>query len=332
MLGGSHTVLVTGGTGITGQRLVRKLCSLGCHVRVCARASSDRSVLADQPVEWIVGDVFDARTVEAAVKDVHYIFHLAGAYREPTVSEAWCELVHVRSTQLLAQAAARNPRFLRFIHVSTVGVMGHISHPPADENTPYNPGDAYQRTKAQAERWLIEFARGAELPFVVIRPAAIYGPGDRRLLKAFRMARLPVVPIIGRSKGLYHLIHIDDLVDFMLVAAFHSRALGEVFICGNPTSITIKDLISTVGDYLGRVPSFVHVPAAPVFVAADICESVCKWLDIDPPLYRRRVAFFTKDRSFNTAKVRRVTGFECRYSNQAGLAATADWYRTHGWL
>ena len=74
------------------------------------------------------------------------------------------------------------------------------------------------------------------------------------------------------------------------------------------------------------------MPAGPLFLAADICERVCKTLDLSPPLYRRRVAFFTKDRSFNTAKMRRLTGFECRYSNEAGLTATADWYRAEGWL
>ena len=332
MLGSSDLVLVTGATGFTGRVLVRKLCSLGCRVRVFVRPSADRSILADEPVEQIQGNVFDEQTVAAAVEDVQYIFHLAGAYRDAKASESWCELVHVRSTQLLANAAIRNPRFKRFVHVSTVGVMGHITAPPADETAPYNPSDAYQRTKAQAEQWLTEFAAREGLPFVVTRPAAIYGPGDRRLLKAFRMAKLPVVPIVGTSRGLYHLIHVEDLVDFMILAADHANTLGEVIICGNPTSITIQDLITTVAGHLGRAPRFVHVPAGPLFLAADICERVCKTLDLSPPLYRRRVAFFTKDRSFNTAKMRRLTGFECRYSNEAGLTATADWYRAEGWL
>jgi dihydroflavonol-4-reductase len=332
MLGSSDLVLITGGTGFTGQVLVRKLCALGCHVRVCARPSSRKSPLANEPVEWIEGDVFDERTVEAAMKDVRYVFHLAAAYREAKVSDSWLELVHVRSTQLLAAAALRNPNFARFIHVSTVGVLGHVENPPADETAPYNPGDAYQRTKTDAERWLLEFGARAHLPFVVIRPAAIYGPGDRRLLKAFRMAKLPMVPIIGSSKGLYHLIHVEDLADFLIVAADHPNTLGEVFICGNPTSISIKELIGIVAGHLGRAPRFVHIPAAPLFLAADACERICKPLNIEPPLHRRRVAFFTKDRSFNTGKMRRMTGFECRFSNEAGLTTTADWYRSHGWL
>jgi dihydroflavonol-4-reductase len=331
-LGNGDVVLVTGGTGLTGSVLVRRLCDLGCRVRVCARPSSNRSVLAGHEVEWFEGDVFDEQVIETAAKDVQYIFHVAGSYRDSKATDADHERVQVRSTQLLAAAARRSPGFKRFVHVSTVGVLGHIEHPPADETAAYNPGDAYQRTKADAERWFIEYATREEIPFVVVRPAAIYGPEDRRLLKIFRMALLPVVPIVGSTKGLYHLIHVEDLVDFMILAAHHPDAAGEVFICGNPTSITIKDLVKTVAAHLGKGPRFVHVPAGPLFLAADACERVCRVLGVAPPLHRRRVAFFTKDRSFNTEKMRRVTGFEYRYTNSSGLIATADWYREQGWL
>ena len=332
MLGSTDSVLVTGGTGVTGRHLVRKLCELGCRVRVFARPSSNRSVLAGQCVEWVEGNVFDERAVQTATKGVSYIFHLAGAYREAKVTDEHQRLVHVRSTQLLAQAGAQNPEFKRFVHVSTVGVLGHIARPPANETTAYNPGDSYQRTKAEGERWLMEFAATGRLPFVVVRPAAIHGPGDRRLLKVFRMAKLPIVPLVGFTKGLYHLIHVEDLVDFMILAAHHPKALGELFICGNPVSTTIREVIETVGAHLGRVPRFVRVPAWPLVLAGAACERICRPLNIEPPLHRRRVAFFTKDRAFDTSKMRRLTGFECKYCNSTGLLATADWYRRHGWL
>jgi dihydroflavonol-4-reductase len=332
MLGRNDRVLVTGGTGVTGRHLVKKLCALGCRVRVFVRPSSNRSVLTGQPVEWVEGNVFDERAVHTATKGVSYIFHLAGAYREAKVSDDHQRLVHVRSTQLLAEAGAQSHEFKRFVHVSTVGVLGHIERPPANEATAYNPGDMYQRTKAEGERWLREFGATAGLPFVVVRPAAIHGPGDRRLLKVFRMAKLPIVPLVGFSKGLYHLIHVEDLVDFILLAAHHPRALGELFICGNPASTTIKEVIQTVGAHLGNAPRFVRVPAWPLVLAGAACERVCRPLGIEPPLHRRRVAFFTKDRCFDTSKMQRLTGFECKYSNSTGLLATAEWYRHHGWL
>ena len=331
-LGEGDLVLVTGATGFTGRVLVRQLRARGCRVRGIARVSSSLAGLEDLEVEWVRGEVYDPATIAAAADGVDYVFHLAAAYREAKLADDVYEKVHVASTRLLAEAVVDNPAFKRFMHVSTVGVLGHIENPLADETAPYNPGDVYQRTKADAERWLLDFAQRTGLPFTIVRPAAIYGPGDRRLLKIFRFAKLPLAPLIGSTRGLYHLIHVEDLAAFMVLAAGEPRALGEIFICGNPEPTSIRDIVATVARHLGREPRFLRLPAAPFFAAAAACEAVCKPLGIEPPLYPRRVAFFTKDRAFDTSKMRVVTEFRYRYTNESGLKATADAYRAQGWL
>lgn len=325
-------VLVTGATGFTGRVLVRRLCERGCRVRALARSTSSRAGLEHPNIEWTAGEVYDPEVVSQATRGVDYVFHLAAAYREAKLADEVYERVHVTSTRLLAEAVRHNPDFRRFVHVSTVGVHGNIEQPPADESAPYHPGDVYQRTKAAAESWLLENASRLGLPFTIVRPTAIYGPGDTRLLKVFRLAKLPVVPLIGFTRGLYHLIHVEDLAAFMILAAGHPRTLGEVFICGNPEPTSIREIVTTVAAHLGRSPRFVRVPAAPFFAAGAACEALCKPLGIEPPIYPRRVAFFTKDRAFDTAKMRDSTGFECRYTNETGLKATADAYRQQGWL
>ncbi len=332
MLNESDIVLVTGGTGFTGKVLVRQLCELGCEVRLIARSSSNRSALAELPIKWYEGNIYDEDTVKRAADGVHYIFHIAAAYREAKIADDVYRLVHEESTKLLATAASNNPGFKRFIHVSTVGVLGHIEHPPADENTPYNPGDVYQRTKTAAEQWILAFHKQTGMPLVVLRPSAIYGPEDDRLLKLFRMARLPLIPVIGFTKGLYHLIHVEDLTRFMLLAAEAPNIDGEVFICGDPEPMPIKAIISTIASHLGKTPKFIRLPASPIFLAAHACEFVCKKLDIEPPIYPRRVAFFTKDRAFDTAKMRTKTNFEYKFSNDTGLKAVCDEYLEKGWL
>ncbi len=325
-------VLVTGATGFTGAVLTRKLAGAGLQVRAIARPSSNLEQLRDVPVQWFRGDVFDPAVVDAAARGVAYIFHVAAAFREARHADEMYARVHVASTQLLAQAALKNPGFQRFIHVSTVGVLGHIAHPPADETTPMNPGDIYQRTKAEAETWLTGFARARGLPFTVIRPAAIYGPGDTRLLKFFRMAARPWMIMLGRSRGLYHLIHVDDLTNVIILAATHPAALGEVFICGNPESITLENMARIVARTLGRRLRVIRLPAWPFFLAADVCEAVCRRLGIEPPIHRRRLAFFTKDRSFNTVKLRERLGYRPLHPDADGLAETARWYCRQGWL
>lgn len=324
--------LVTGATGFTGSALTRKLAAAGVAVRAIARPSSDTRPFEGLGIDWIRGDVFDPAVVQAAMRDVHFVFHLAAAYREAKAGPEANRLVHVESTRLLASAARSVPGFRRFVHVSTVGVHGHIEHPPANEEAPFHPGDIYQETKAEAELWLREFGSTTALPFTVIRPAAIYGPGDRRLLKVFRMALWPVFPILGSGRSLYHLVHVDDLTDAMLVAAVHPAAVGEAFICGSNEPASIEKIGRAVAATFGRPLRIVRIPAGPFFLLADACEAVCRPLGLEPPIYRRRVAFYTKDRAFDVSKLRERLGFACAHSNESGLADTARWYLAHGWL
>jgi nucleoside-diphosphate-sugar epimerase len=326
-------VLVTGATGYTGAVLTRKLVNLGCRVRAVARASSDVSQFGGLPIEWVRGDVFDEPTVEKAVAGVSYVFHVAAAYREPNISDEVYSLVHVESTRLLAKHVVNSSTLKRFVHISTVGVHGHIDEPPANEDYRFSPGDIYQRTKAEGEWFIRSFAAENKLPLAVVRPAAIYGPGDKRLLKLFKMAAKPVFPLFGKGRGLYHLIHVDDLTDIFITAALHPAAEGGVFIAGNAEPSELKEVATTIASEIDNSSlRFIRFPAWPLFLSADICEWVCRPLRIDPPLYRRRVAFFTKDRAFDTARLRNVLGYRYSVSVEEGLRSTARWYREKGWL
>lgn len=327
------SALVTGASGFTGSVLVRRLVERGVRVTAIARRGSKVDHLADLQVAWVRGEIDDADTVARAAADgTEYVFHLAAAYREARASRATCRRVHVDGTKRLASRAARLPGCKRFVHVSTVGVHGHIADPPADEEAPFRPDDDYQRTKAEAEQWLRAFARTEALPCTVVRPCAIYGPGDRRLWKLYRMAQGGVFPVLGAGRRLYHLIHVDDLVAALLRAAVHPAAAGETFIAGNPEWTTVEHMVQVIGGVLGRRVRIVRLPAAPFRLAAAACEALCRPFGIEPWLHRRRVAFFTKDRAFDTSKLRRVLGFTPGRGTDDGLAETARWYVEQGWL
>lgn len=326
-------VLVTGATGYTGAVLTRKLVGLGCKVRAIARVSSDVSQFEGLPIEWIRGDVFDEDVVKQAVDGVAYVFHVAAAYREANIPDKTYSLVHVESTRLLANYLVGCATLKRFVHVSTVGVHGHIDEPPANEEYRFSPGDIYQRTKAEGELLIRAVAEERGFPLAVVRPAAIYGPGDKRLLKLFKMAARPVFPLFGKGRGLYHLIHVDDLTDIFITAALHPAAKGGVFIAGNAEPSELREIARTIASEIGNSSlRFIRFPAWPLFLAADLCEWICRPLGIDPPLYRRRVAFFTKDRAFNTSRLREVLGYRYSISVDEGLRSTARWYREKGWL
>ena len=333
MLGKNTPVLLTGATGFAGSVLARQLCQQGCKVRAIARASSDRSALQDLPIEWTVGNIFEQSVVDPVAESVEYVFHVAAAYRDARLTDDIYRKVNVESTQKLADAVTRlAPNLKRFVHFSTVGVHGHVENPPADESAPFAPGDIYQETKVEAERWIRGFAASHALPLTVIRPAAIHGPSDNRLLKLFKLSKLPIIPIIGRSKGMYHLIHVEDLASFAMAAAVSPESLGEVYICGNERPTSIREIIEIVANEIDRDCRFVTIPAMPVFTAARACELICRPLGIEPPLYPRRVAFFTKDRAFDTSKMQSVPGFSLKYTNKTGLVDTCQGYCEAGLL
>lgn len=326
------TVLVTGGTGFTGTKLVRKLADLDVELHGIAREPSEVDRDLQDVVTWHRGDVYDAEVVEEAVEGVNYIFHLAACFRDPGAPDEEYWRVHVESTRLLAEAALKEPNFQRFVHTSTIGVHGHISDPPADEEAPYNPGDIYQDTKLEGELWIREFAEDEGLPLAVIRPAQIMGPSDRRLVKLFQFAKYRVCPLLDGHDTRLHFIHVDDLTDCMMLCAHHPEALGEVFICGNANPTSLVETVTEVGEMLDNTVWFARLPSTPLFVLADAVEWASEKINVEPVLFRRRVAFFTKDRSFDTSKLRKMLGFEYRFDSAMGIRDTARGYIDRGWL
>jgi dihydroflavonol-4-reductase len=329
----AHTpVLITGATGFTGIVLTRKLVEAGLKVSAVARKSSNLEPLKDLDITWFRGDVFDEKVMKEALAGQQYVFHVAAAFREAKSTEKDYWNVHVRSTQIIAEEVIKDPDFKRYIHISTIGVHGHIEDPPATEEYRFAPGDGYQRTKLQAEEWLNEFASKTPISYTIIRPAAIYGPGDRRLVKLFKMALKSYFPLLGKGNCMYHLVHVDDLTNSFIIAATHPDAQGETIISGAEEPIAIADIARIVADHFGKTIKVIRLPIGPFFLIADICEFLCKPLKIEPPIYRRRVAFYSKDRNFDISKMKNVLGYSPRHSNKAGIVETADWYVEQGWL
>ncbi|BHH84205.1 NAD-dependent epimerase/dehydratase family protein [Desulforhopalus sp. 52FAK] len=325
-------VMVTGATGFTGKVLVRKLLEQGLVVNAIARQSSNIKPFDGQPVNWFRGEVFDEATIRSAMEGVEYVFHVAAAFREAKSTEQDYRNVHVVSTQLIVQEARKNPEFKRLVHVSTMGVHGHIQNPPGNEESAFSPGDDYQSTKVEAEDWLKAFTKTQDFPYAIIRPCAIYGPGERRLLKLFKMAAGKVFPILGKGKCWYHLVHVEDLANAIILAATEEKALGEAFIIGATEPIRLEDMAAIIAKEYDTRLKVLRLPIGPFFLMGDICEVICRPFKIEPPIYRRRVAFYSKDRNFSTKKMQEVLGYQPLWSNEDGIIESARWYLKENWL
>jgi nucleoside-diphosphate-sugar epimerase len=327
----SDRILVTGGTGFTGSHLVRDLVEDGHRVRVVTRSFTKAKASLPPAVEVMVGDIADAAVVEAAVRDQDVVFHLATTFREPGIPDSRYREVHVDSTRLLLEAGRRQG-LGRFVHCSTVGVLSHIENPPADESWPHAPGDIYQETKSEAEQLALAFQREHDFPLTVARPTPIYGPGDLRLLKMFRMIARRRFVMLGDGKVFYHMVYVTDLVAGLRLLASDPRAVGEVFILGGDEYLTLEDTARLIADAIGVPPPSLHLPALPFQLAGSLCERLFIPLGLEPPIYRRRVDFFTKSRAFSIDKAKRMLGYQPRVDLVTGIRNTANWYREQGLL
>jgi nucleoside-diphosphate-sugar epimerase len=327
---GLGAVLVTGATGFTGGRLVRRLRQLGHRVRAFVRPGSNVQPLLDQGVEIFEGDLTKPEDVARAAEGIWKIFHIAAVFRTAGHPDSYYYDVNVGGTENVLKAARRQG-VERVIHCSTIGVHGDVSEVPSTEESPYNPGDIYQVTKLAGEQLARDaFADG--LQGTVVRPSSIYGPGDLRMLKLFRMVHNGRFRMFGSGGVFFHMVYIDDLVDGMLLCAEKPEALGQVFIMAGPRYITLDEMVTLVAEAVGVPAPKGKLPLWPLMMAAVACEAVCRPLHVEPPLYRRRADFFRKNRAFSCEKARRILGYEPRVDPREGIRHTARWYFANGYL
>jgi nucleoside-diphosphate-sugar epimerase len=324
-------VALTGASGYTGGRLLTLLQQRGHEVSALVRPASITEELRGSGARLVFGGLGDAAAAERLVEDAAALIHVAAVYRTAGHPDAYYREVNVEGTRVLLEAAAR-AGLRRFVHTSTVGVHGHVEKPPADETAPIAPGDIYQETKAEAEALALEFGRARALPVAVVRPGAIYGPGETRLLKLFRAIARGRYAVVGSGRTFYHPVYIDDLLEGFLLALERPEAAGEAFLVAGPRYVSQDDLAGLIARHTGgRVLPF-HLPAWPIQWAGDLCEALCVPLGIEPPLHRRRVDFWTKSRAFSIAKARERLGYDPKVDLDEGIARTAAAYRQAGWL
>jgi nucleoside-diphosphate-sugar epimerase len=324
-------VLVTGATGLTGSHLCKRLIADGYQVRALVRDVSRSAELGQDNVEIVVGDLRDPRSLQAAVDGIDTVYHIAALFRQENVSRKDLWDTNVDGTRNLLTASCQ-AGVNRFVHCSTVGVHGDVGNVPANETTPYNPGDDYQVSKVEGEKIVLQYMNEGKLPIVVFRPAGIYGPGDMRFLKLFRAIKRRRFVMLGSGDVLYQLIYISDLVDGILLCGTRESALGNVYILTGEKPVTLNQFVRLIASTLQVTPPNLRFPVMPVYVAGFICEITFKPLGIQPPLYRRRVDFFKKNRAFSIGKAKRELEFRPKIDLGIGLRRTADWYFEHSLL
>lgn len=325
-------VLVTGGTGFTGKALVRRLLDLGHEV---VALDYHEGLKTEELRQWgaqvVIGSVTDREVVRRCVAGVDVVQHLAAAFRELNVPNSHYDEVNVGGTRIMLEESVQ-AGVKRFIYCSTCGVHGNVDHPPANEDAPIQPADYYQRTKYEAEPLVMQYHKNG-LPAVIIRPAAIYGPGDpERFFMIFKRVSKGFFPMFGDGKTLYHPLYIDSLIDAFILVMEPGRGDGQTYLIADEEYVGIEDLVRRTGRALGVDVKVPHFPVWPVVLAGHICETLCKPFKITPPIFPRRVDWYRQNRAFDISKAKRELGYKPTISLDEGLRRTGGWYRAEGYL
>jgi nucleoside-diphosphate-sugar epimerase len=325
-------VLVTGGTGFTGKALVKRLLDEGQEV---VALDYKEGIKTEELRNWgarvVIGSVTDPQVVAGCMKGVDVVHHAAAAFRELDVDDSYYEEVNVGGTRNVLEAAHREG-VRKFIYCSTCGVHGNIDHPPAGEDAPIQPADYYQRTKYEAEP-LVQAYAAKGMPTTILRPAAIYGPGDpERFFMIFKRVASGRFPMFGSGRTLYHPLYIDNLVDAFLLASEPDKGNGEAYLIADEHYVELNDLVRMVGEAMGIAVKVSHYPVLPLVLAGHLCEKACRPFHITPPIFPRRVDWFRQNRAFRIEKAKRDLGYEAKVDLAEGLRRTAEWYRAEGYL
>ncbi len=320
-------VLVTGATGFTGKALVKRLLDDGHQVvGLDYKEGHKTDELRRWGAEVVIGTVTDRAVVRRCMQGVEVVQHLAAAFRELNVPSSHYDEVNVEGTRIvLEEALAAKVR--KLVYCSTCGVHGNVEDPPAAETAPIQPADYYQKTKYLAEPIVLDFAKRG-LNATILRPAAIYGPGDpERFHMIYRQAAKGWFPMFGNGRTLYHPLYIDNLVDALVLSMDAQKGNGEAYLIADEEYVAIGDLVRRVAGAMNVKMSVVRLPVWPVVATGHIVETICTPFGITPPIFSRRVDWYRQNRAFRIDKAKRDLGYQPRIGLDEGLRRTYEWYR-----
>lgn len=328
---GRPLYLVTGAAGFVGQNLVDHLAAAGYGVRAMVRKPEQAAALEGRADEVAIADITKPPTLGPAVEGVDGIFHVAAIFRQEGVPDATFHDINVEGVRNVFEAAI-SAGVPRIVHCSTNGVHSDVDVPPADETAPFKPADIYQRTKLEGERVAMRFFEEGRVRGVALRPTMIWGPGDARMFKLFRMIATGKFFYIGPGRAHTHWVDVRDLARAFELAMQATDINAEAFLIGGREYRTLKEDVRDIAAELGVREPRLHLPVAPVMRLAHATEIVCKPLGIEPPLFRRRVSFFLKNRAYDISKARRMLGYETRTDVRGEIADIVAWHRERGEL
>lgn len=309
------TALVTGATGFLGGRLAAALVSRGYRLRALTRRTSGLETLEQLGVEIVRGDLADLSSLVRATSGVQLVFHAAGRVSDWGPRESFLR-ANAEGTRNVV-AACHEAGVSRLVHLSSLTVLGL----PRDgrvisESTPTAlpaSGDYYTESKLEGERCVREAHGKSGLSTTVVRPGAIWGPGDPNVVpRIVRLLRRGAMPYVDGGWNLLGLSYVDNLVLGLILAAGAVAAAGQLYHVTDGEEITAREAIDAIADALSVERPRVSLPYWAVLGAAALIEGTASALRLSrpPPLTRYGVRFVSCHARYDLGKARRELGYE----------------------
>jgi UDP-glucose 4-epimerase len=305
--------LITGANGFIGSRLCSKLSLSGRNIKKLVRTSNINDSSEHEQLECDLGrdplpkDIFE---------DVESVFHLVGVTHDinnNSISENTYYDVNVLATEKLALSAVKNG-VKRFIYVSSVKAGGSPVHGKCmAEDNQEKPEGIYGETKRQAEIKLLEIGANSGMHVSIIRPALVYGPevkGNlRKMLHWIEKGWFPPLPEIGNRRSM---IHVEDLVDIMLLVEKDNRSNGEIFIATDGYDYSSSQIYKAMCKSLDiKIKKWV-VPNFIFFIISKIGDIINIFIPF--PFDSFRYQKLLGDECFSSKKIHSLLGFNARYN------------------
>ncbi len=317
-------VLVTGATGFVGAHLVRHLTAAGADITALVRSAQRGRPLAHAGVRLVVGDLDDHAALAEAVAGQDLIHHVAALTGAPDENTLW-HANRAGTAHLIAAAEAAG--VARMVLMSSAAAGGPSTRDrPKDDAGQDQPVTGYGRSKLAAEEEL----RSSRLAWTILRPPAVYGPGDRtNFLSIFRAAaRWGVVPVFGDGSQQLSLIHVGDLAAAAVCAGKAAGLIGATCYVNHPEIVTSRDVVTTIASAVGRRVRVVPLPAVVTRSALWFTGGWARLTGRATILHPDKVHEFVQPAW--TGDPRRfiaATGWTPQFDLSSGMRDTAAWYR-----
>jgi NADH dehydrogenase len=280
-------ILVTGASGFVGSNLIRRLRKDNIAVRAVVRTPAKAQALADLGAEVVPGDIADPASLEVIAQGCEKVIHLVGIIQEGRGFTF--RSVHVEGTRNILEAV-KKAGVNHFIYQSALG-------------TRENAKSEYHRTKWEAEKLVI----ASGIPYTILRPSLIYGPGDLFTIRLAEMIRLsPVLPVIGTGRSKIQPVYIEDVASCIMKILLDGQHLGKTYEIGGPEQLTYEEVTKAIATVLGVRRPVVHMPLFFMRTMAKVAESVLP----KPPVTTDQLIMLQEDNVCDMRDIREVFGIE----------------------